>query len=505
MVALLEWDQEADVVVVGYGLAGGVAAICARDGGAEVLIVEKSKHPGGCSILSGGSALIAHDVEKATQYFTALSGGRVSAPVIRAFAQSLGQNLEFITSLAKADGADLRAEVRDGRYPLPGSEESFGSVVVTRVPGFTGFPGVTSTRANGQTMFRMIMDNVGARNIPTLLSTAARELVTDARGGVVGIIAESQGKERAIKARRAVILACGGFEQNPWMRWQYLQGNPFFSMAPLSNTGDGVTMAQKVGAALWHMWHVHGSYGFKFPGYPIAFRHPFGGPRNPDRKMPWIVMDKFGKRYMNEYPPAPQDTAHRPMEVFDPDLIDYPRIPSYVVFDEEGRRLGPIAFPMGFVEEYRYDWSRDNLKEVEQGWIMKANSLAELAAKIKEREDNKGFMVAATLERTVSEWNECVKGKKDPLFRPPGTMMAINAPPFYAAPVWPVITNTQGGPMHNERQQVLDAFGKPIARLYAAGELGSFFAHLYELGGNLGECFSSGRIAGRNAALEKVG
>jgi predicted oxidoreductase len=56
--------------------------------------------------------------------------------------------------------------------------------------------------------------------------------------------------------------------------------------------------------------------------------------------------------------------------------------------------------------------------------------------------------------------------------------------------------------VHNIRQQVLDAFGKVIPRLYAAGELGSFFNNLYELGGNLGECFSSGRIAGTNAAAE---
>ena len=75
-------------------------------------------------------------------------------------------------------------------------------------------------------------------------------------------------------------------------------------------------------------------------------------------------------------------------------------------------------------------------------------------------------------------------------------MMPIAAPPFYGAPVWPVVSNTQGGPVHDARQRVVNVFGAPIQRLYAAGELGSAFGHLYMSGGNIAECFVSGRIAG---------
>ena len=63
-------------------------------------------------------------------------------------------------------------------------------------------------------------------------------------------------------------------------------------------------------------------------------------------------------------------------------------------------------------------------------------------------------------------------------------------------------TNTQGGPVHDERQRVIDVFGKPVPSLYAAGELGSVLGHLYLSGGNLAECFDGGRIAGRAAADE---
>ena len=80
--------------------------------------------------------------------------------------------------------------------------------------------------------------------------------------------------------------------------------------------------------------------------------------------------------------------------------------------------------------------------------------------------------------------------------------MALAVPPFYAAQLWPVVSNTQGGPRHDEAQRVIDAFGAPIPRLYAAGELGSAFGHLYMSGGNLAECFIGGRIAGREAARE---
>lgn len=65
------------------------------------------------------------------------------------------------------------------------------------------------------------------------------------------------------------------------------------------------------------------------------------------------------------------------------------------------------------------------------------------------------------------------------------------------------MTNTQGGPEHDDRQRVLDYKREPVPGLYAVGELGSMFGHLYELGGNLGECISSGRIAGMNAAKEE--
>ena len=79
-------------------------------------------------------------------------------------------------------------------------------------------------------------------------------------------------------------------------------------------------------------------------------------------------------------------------------------------------------------------------------------------------------------------------------------MAPIDTPPYYGAPAWAVVSNTHGGPVHDARQQVLDTFGRPIPRLFAVGELGSSFGHLYLSGGNIAECFVTGRIAGKEAA-----
>jgi len=108
------------------------------------------------------------------------------------------------------------------------------------------------------------------------------------------------------------------------------------------------------------------------------------------------------------------------------------------------------------------------------------------------------------LKSTVEHWNSLCDGGEDKDFRrPPKTMMPIETPPFYAMEAWPIVSNTQGGPVHDPMQRVLDAMGKPIPRLYAAGEITSIFGHLYLEAANITECFVGGRIAGNNAAAQK--
>ena len=489
-----KWDKEADVVVVGYGFAGGIAAIAAHDCGARVLLLEKMPHPGGISILSGGGIAFARNAESAFQYLKRTCNGTTPDEVLWPVARGMVGIIDWVRELAKVSGTEpTESEIRGhGTYPFPGSDD-IDSVKLKDFPAYSVFPWAKGLRG-GARLFKMVYDNVNLRKIEVMLSTPVQRLIASPDGEILGVATQDTGKEIKIKAKKAVIVTTGGFENNETMKLQYFEAQPVYPVY-LGNTGDGILMAQKAGAALWHMWHFHGGYGFKYPEFPFAIRHVWAGPRNENRKMIWIAVDRFGKRFMDEYPPAPQDTGARPLEYYDADLQDYPRIPCYLIFDEEGRKLGPVAMVMVNDERYHYQWSDDNLTEVEKGWILRGKNLEEIAVKIK--------VNLEILNSTVERWNShCARGTDEDFSRPPKTMMPILTPPFYAMEAWPIVSNTQGGPVHDPNQRVLDPMGQPIPRLYVAGEISSIFGHLYLEAGNITECFVGGRIAGRNAAKE---
>ena len=189
----------------------------------------------------------------------------------------------------------------------------------------------------------------------------------------------------------------------------------------------------------------------------------------------------------------PDDTEHV-ARVYDPAIQDFPRIPSFVLFDEEGRKMYPVAQAVyNDRDASNYTWSEDNLREVEEGILVRADSVAELASHV--------GCDPAVLESSIARWNAQVDAGLDGDFqRPAATMTAVRTPPFYLGRVWPVVSNTQGGPVHDEHQRVLNPFAEPIPRLFEAGELGSIWGSLYLVGGNLSECFITGRVAARSAA-----
>jgi succinate dehydrogenase/fumarate reductase flavoprotein subunit len=487
------WDLDYDIVVVGYGYAGGVSAITASDAGARVIILEKMVHFGGNSILSGGGCAVADDEQDVLKYLRRTCMDATDDTVLQVFARGMMELPGYLASLAEEMGFETKVEPQRATYPFPGSE-SIRCTLVSRNEHYQGFPWAKGTKAGG-TLFWVVAEHVRQRPIDVRFETPVIDLVMDGEREVLGVVAQTEGEHLNVRARRAVVLCTGGFEHNERLKVQYLQIGNAASMGSLGNTGDGIVMAQTAGAALWHMWHVHGGYGFRLPGLPVAVRHTYGGFRDPGRKMPWIAVDRFGRRFMNEYPPAPQDTPIRCMEYYDPDIQDYPRNPSHLIFDDMGRRLGPIADPKISDERYSFEWSEDNLREVESGLLCCFDTIGALAEHLDIEPD--------VLDEEIDRWNAwCRRGRDRDFRRPPGTMMAIETPPFYTIPAWPIITNTQGGPEHNAKQQVVDPSGKPIRRLYAAGELGSMFGHLYMLGGNNSECFISGRIAGERAAAE---
>ncbi|MBI3041879.1 MAG: FAD-binding protein [Betaproteobacteria bacterium] len=514
---MMRFDESYDVVVAGSGLAGGIAAITAADAGARVLLIEKSEVPGGLSICSYGAVRSARDPEAAFAYLKSTNDGRTPDDVLRTLAEGMCKIEAYVRDLAKINGAVISTSVAEAasapddlyrrrvgaNYPFPGNEAFYHTTVVD-VPGFDAakhYPWANGA-PGGPKLFKIIHDHLAKRGVGIRLATPALRLLADpATREVRGLRVAVNGTERAIGARRGVILACGGFEGNADMKAQFLEGKPVFNAAARTNTGDGIRMAQDLGAALWHMWHIHGAYGFRHtdPAYPYAIRlkrHSdwFPGESHKAKlRMAWILLDQYGKRFMSEYQPYTQDTAVRPMQHFDPVTQKFPRNPAFMVCDENGRRMYPLGKATSNDKDIRYAWSEDNLKEVELGILKRADTLEGLAIQL-------GVEPEAVVA-SVSRWNElCERGADEDFGRPGGTMTPIRTAPFYGAPVWATLSNTQGGPVHDAQCRIVNVYGQPIPRLYAAGELGSAFGHLYLSGGNIAECFVTGRIAGRGAA-----
>lgn len=498
------FDEVWDVLVVGFGFAGGASAIAAHDAGVRVLLIEKQPDPGGISICAGGGIRTIAEPAGARAYLRETVGPDVPDEVLDAVAEGMAGLEDYFRDLAKVNGAEIAVHRRPANYPFPGYD-AFGTVEVLSIPGFdprAEYPQVRG-RLRGPNVFKLVHDNVRARGIEVRLNTAAEKLILGRDGEVLGAEIVQEGTRKRIAARRGVILASGGFEASPELQRKYWQIRPVLPVATRGNTGDGIRMAQAAGADLWHMWHFHGSYGFRHPdpAYPYGLRVKkvpdwTPGLKEPDVRMSWIVLDRQGRRFMNEYQPYLQDTGHRPLDQYDAQTQRFPRIPAFLVVDEAGRKLYPLGQTVlndRTVEPY--EWSDDNLKEVGNGLLKRADSVEELAALI-------GADVA-TLTDSLARWNASVAGGEDrDHARPSGSLFPVTNPPFYVGELWPVVSNTQGGPAHDARQRVVNAHGAPIPRLYEAGELGSIWGFLYLGAGNLAECFVTGQIAGRDAAQQ---
>lgn len=496
-------DETVDVVVVGYGFAGGAAAIAAADAGRSVLLLEKMSVPGGISICSGGGLRVATDEARALEYLRATSAGSTPDDLLRSFARETTRLRAALEALARINGAVIAAVDRPANYAFAGWD-AFQFIEVASVPGFDArkeYPHARSLKA-GINAFKVVDDNVRARKgIEVRLSSPAARLVRDAAGAIAGV--QLAGGARVL-ARHGVILACGGFESDEAMQREYWQFRPVLPAATRGNTGDGIRMGQAAGADLRHMWHFHGSYGFRHtdPAYVFGIRSkklPDWTPGVLDAQvaMSWILVDQDGERFMNEYEPYAHDTGHRPFDRFDPTRARFPSMPAFMVFDEEGRKRYPVA--RSFINDPDiacYDWSEDNLKEVGNGILRRAGSIGDLALAMGVDESR--------LAATVSRWNRlCASGADDAFGRPAATRLPIATAPFYCGETWPVVSNTQGALAHDVSQRVLDPFGEPIPRLYVAGELGSIWGFLYLSGGNLAECFVSGRVAAEHAAATR--
>ena len=490
-------EIETDVVVIGYGCAGAVAAMTAHDKGSKVIILEKMPAGGGATWLSNGGIFVPTSMEF-SQYLYSICAGLTEQELLDAFVEKAMKIEDYIRELGGVFERWVSQEVAVSFPPLtrpswpkvPHGKSMIRGHIKAYEPGLQKEnPSLAERvreigRAYGPDLWRLLTENVDRRKINIMLNTRAQELVKNERGEVVGVMAEHQGERLLVKAKKAVILATGGFGANEALRKAHLPC-PFHYLGLSYAQGDGLIMAQKAGAALWHMLGICGQLGFKAPEYEAAFQT-----RMPSER--FIFVDQDGKRFVDETN-TKLHNGWRMASFYDPERLMYPRIPCYLIFDETTRKKAPISRDWRPTKDY--EWSLDNSVEVAKGWIKKGNTLKELAGQIS--------MDGSALEHTVAAFNESCKMGVDAEFgRAKELMGPIDTSPYYALEHWPTIVSVSGGPKRDKESRVLDNNGKPIPRLYAVGELGSFISWLYEAGAGLAECIAFGQIAGANAAAE---
>jgi succinate dehydrogenase/fumarate reductase flavoprotein subunit len=464
------WDEEADVVVLGCGGAGAVAAITAYDTGAKVIVVEKGEF-GGNTCLATMAFLCPTNNPLAREHIKALSFGRLGDDVIDAYVEWTSKNVEYIEQL----GGEVETCFPGASFSLlPGSETMLRYRVRARADGELG----------GESLWNLLSKNLQQRNIPVHRHTIATRIIRS-DDEVVGIATQKKERRFNIRARKAVVLATGGFEYNEELKREFLPAYPIFAYGNAGNTGDGIRLAQELGADLWHMNAVAAPMGYKFPEFQSAFimRMPAYG---------YIIVDQNGNRFCNE-----TGLEHYSMWMsvtsFDTESLRFARIPSYLIFDERTRLTGPIT-RVGHGANRAYRWSADNSEEVRREWIQSGNSPSQLASKL----GSKAEQLTDTLE---SYQNACRIGTDEKFGRSKETLVGFDGK-HYGVPLWPCLLNTQGGPKRNARGEIIDVRGKPIKRLYGVGEMGSIWGFLYQSGGNLAECLGLGRMVGLNAAAE---
>jgi 3-oxosteroid 1-dehydrogenase len=528
---LMQVDHyEADVIVIGFGAAGGCASIEAHDTGAEVILLEKMPEDGHYSNtrMSGGGFHSPHadgNFEALKEYAKAMFSGEnlphklegenpdFSDELADLWARYAPQNEQFMRGL---DPDYKTIKLSNAAFPdFPGAKDSGYAVVRSTYTGQTDeafqFRATKDIGKNekeaGEAFHACLLTGVRTRGIAVHYGTRGRTLIVNENNEVVGVEAFQGERKVTYHARRGVVITSGGYEYNKRMRKAFLDGPGVEGWAfygSTENTGDGIEMAMKVGAGLCKVGSVAGRVICAIPerrhGLKIGLNTASVGKPNE------VVVDNHGKRYASERRITKDPSRYifyKEALRFDTLTLSYPRIPSWMVFDTTLRESGPIV-RVAAAAYNAISWAKDNLDAVERGWILKGETLEELAEAIRNHPDNHGLMDTDNLIKTVSTYNRhCAAGHDSDFYREPASLGPVEKAPFYAIPLYPGGPNTKGGLRSNGRREVLDWEDRPIRRLYTAGEISSVFQFVYQGGGNLAEGIACGRVAGMNAASEQ--
>lgn len=470
-----------DVAVIGGGGSGLSAAVRAAQKGAKVILIEKMDTLGGNSRFAGG--LLATN----SRYHRESGLPDKTEDYIKANLQKHGytQNTELVKRYIRNSGrfyewiVELGFDAKNTRY-------IFDTVVLMQErtePGPLNHPaygpGIT-----GSNMVDVLKNQLSPLNITVLESTKAMELLTD-DGRVCGLTAQGQDKTYRIDAG-SVILSSGGFGCNNEMLKRFVpeyfgSDNYFAHYCLLSTTGDGITMAEQLGAEIGKdvsvgmeaMCHIPGAYSIQ-----LAVRCPEG-----------IIINKNGRRFIAE------DQMAKGLVAMDrqPEGIAYYlfRASRLRALYESSRNRANFGDRVPDWEEF----SADLETELQSGKILTGETTAELAEKI--------GCSAEVLEKTLADYEAAVMlGRDEALLKEKEHLISLGQGAIYAAKLYRKFDVTMGGVTVNEHLQVVRPDQTPIPGLYATGDVASGW-----MGRDYGPLFSSfswamnsGYLAGEEAA-----
>ncbi|WP_166906639.1 3-oxosteroid 1-dehydrogenase [Mycobacterium sp. DL440] len=553
--------QEYDVVVVGSGAAGMVAALTAAHQGLSTVVVEKAPHYGGSTARSGGGVWIPNNEilkrdgvkdtpEAARTYLHKIIGDVVPAEKIDTYLDRSPEMLSFVLKnsplkLCWVPGySDYYPETPGGKptgrsvEPKPfnakklgvdekGLEPPYGKVPMNmvvmqqdyvRLNQLKRHPrgvlrsikvGVRSVWANatgknlvgmGRALIAPLRIGLQQAGVPVQLNTALTDLYVEdgvVRGIYVVDARDSSAEPQLIRARRAVILGSGGFEHNEQMRVKYQR-------AP-------ITTEWTVGAVANT---GDGILAAEKQGAALEFMEDsWWGPTVPLNDSPWfalsernspgsIIVNMAGKRFMNESMPYVEACHHMYGGEYGQGAGPGENIPAWLIFDQQYRDR--------FIFAGLQPGQRIPKKWLESGVIVKADTLEELAAKTGLPADAFG----ATIDRFNGFARSGVdedfhRGESaydryygDPTNKPNPNLGEIKHGPYYAAKMVPGDLGTKGGVRTDLVGKVLRDDDTAIEGLYAAGNVSSpVMGHTYPgPGGTIGPAMTFGYLAALDIA-----
>ena len=531
-----------DVVVLGSGAAALAAAVSASGHGAKTIgVFEKATVLGGTSAMSGGMIWIPgnHHMENqqlndsrqmALEYLNSLSHDRMRTDLLEAYVdvgpvmvQWFENNSEVIFEIVEnfpdyhpenpggnqTGGRSLECplfpfdELGEWANQISQSRQMspfllMNETTLGRGPLDTAPKEVLKLRSEknlrgcGQALIGRLVKSCLDRQIVIETEHQADELIIE-QNNLRGVRFNTPSGIRDVETQ-SVIIATGGFEWNKSLVNNFVRGPLQRPVSIETNTGDGLKMAMRAGAALGNMqeaWWVPVIDITNDEGTTIPWMV------NRERVNPRCIMvNRNGKRFANEA--SNYNAFGAAFHQLDPGTFEYRNIPAWMIFDQEYL--------------VRYGLCRFRGEGQIPDWLTSASTLAELADLI--GCDGLG------LEETVECWNAQAADLDDGDFHRgksvndihwgdgtktiAATLGPINKPPYYAVEVRPGALGTKGGPLTNANAQVLDVDGEVIKGLYAAGNaMASAMGMAYGgAGGTLGPCMVFGFIAGKHSAEE---